>query len=116
MSLATSIRLAVGCCVAAVWLTDVSAREEAGNTSQLGILRQAEGLPKEFDEHFFDVPLAVRVDLDRGELHELDLGVSEPGGSVGICSNAALPAALPAQWLCEVLREVAAQYRDGDYP
>ena len=64
MSLATSIRLAVGCCVAAVWLTDVSAREEAGNTSQLGILRQAEGLPKEFDEHFFDVPLAVRVDLD----------------------------------------------------
>ncbi|HCN47210.1 MAG TPA: pca operon transcription factor PcaQ, partial [Pseudomonas sp.] len=59
---------------------------------------------------------AVRVDLDRGELHELDLGVSEPGGSVGICSNAALPSPLPAQWLCEVLREVAAQYRDGDYP
>jgi len=56
--------MAVGCCVAAVWLTDVSAREETGNTSQLGILRQAEGLPKEFDEHFFDVPLAVRVDLD----------------------------------------------------
>ncbi|MFD2641255.1 pca operon transcription factor PcaQ [Pseudomonas japonica] len=59
---------------------------------------------------------AVRVDLDRGELHELDLGVREPGGSVGICSNAALPSPLPAQWLCEVLREVAAQYRDGDYP
>jgi len=56
--------MAVGCCVAAVWLTDVSAREETGNTSQLGILRQAEGLPKEFDEHFFDVPLAVRIDLD----------------------------------------------------
>lgn len=64
MSLATSIRLAVGCCLAAVWLTDVSASEETGNTSQLGILRQAEGLPKEFDEHFFDVPLAVRIDLD----------------------------------------------------
>lgn len=59
---------------------------------------------------------AVRVDLDRGELCELDLGVSEPGGSVGICSNAALPLPLPAQWLCEVLREVAAQYRDGAYP
>ncbi|MFD2642717.1 TcfC E-set like domain-containing protein [Pseudomonas japonica] len=63
MSLATSIRLAVDCCVAAVWLTDVSAKE-TGQTSQLGILRQAEGLPKEFDEHFFDVPLAVRIDLD----------------------------------------------------
>ena len=64
MSLATSIRLAVGCCVASVWLTDVSAREETGQATQLGILRQAEGLPKEFNDHFFDVPLAVRVDLD----------------------------------------------------
>ncbi len=54
---------------------------------------------------------AVRVDLDAGELCELDLGVREPGGSVGICSNAALPPSLPAQWLCEVLREVAGAYR-----
>lgn len=30
----------------------------------LGVLRQADGLPKEFNDHFFDVPLAVRVDLD----------------------------------------------------
>ena len=59
---------------------------------------------------------AVRVDLQRGELCELDLGVREPGGSVGICSNAALPQALPAQWLCQVLREVAGQYREGHYP
>ena len=51
------------------------------------------------------------VDLDAGELCELDLGVREPGGSVGICSNAALPPSLPAQWLCEVLREVAGAYR-----
>ena len=29
-----------------------------------GILGQAKGLPREFSEHFFDVPLAVRVDLD----------------------------------------------------
>lgn len=27
-------------------------------------LGQAQGLPREFEEHFFDVPLAVRVDLD----------------------------------------------------
>ncbi|PWB36085.1 pca operon transcription factor PcaQ [Pseudomonas sp. SDI] len=59
---------------------------------------------------------AVRVDLDRGELCELELGAREPGGSVGICSNAALPQSLPAQWLCQVLREVAAQYREGHCP
>ncbi|MBM3106754.1 pca operon transcription factor PcaQ [Pseudomonas sp. P66] len=59
---------------------------------------------------------AVRIDLGRGELCELDLGVQEPGGSVGICSNAALPLSLPTRWLCEVLREVAGQYRDGSYP
>nr|WP_256675631.1 TcfC E-set like domain-containing protein [Pseudomonas sp. R5(2019)] len=35
-----------------------------GQNSYLGVLSQAQGLPKEFDEHFFDVPLAVRVDLD----------------------------------------------------
>lgn len=54
---------------------------------------------------------AVLIDLQRGELVELDLGVQEPGGSVGICRNAALPQSLPAQWLCEVLREVAGEYR-----
>ncbi|MNJ82259.1 hypothetical protein D3C77_815310 [compost metagenome] len=59
---------------------------------------------------------AVLLDLRRGELVELDLGVREPGGSVGICSNAALPQSLPGQWVCEVLREVAEQYRQGSYP
>lgn len=59
---------------------------------------------------------AVLIDLGRQELAELDLGVREPGGSVGICRNAALAQSLPAQWVCEVLREVAAQYRDGVYP
>jgi len=42
--------------------------------------------------------------------------VREPGGSVGICRNAALPQSLPGQWVCEVLREVAGEYRDGNYP
>jgi LysR family pca operon transcriptional activator len=59
---------------------------------------------------------AVLLDLRRGELAELDLGVSEPGGSVGICRNAALPLSLPGQWVCEVLRELAEQYREGRYP
>ncbi|NBA98450.1 pca operon transcription factor PcaQ [Pseudomonas sp. R5(2019)] len=59
---------------------------------------------------------AVYVDISRGELSELNLGVREPGGSVGICSNAALPLPLPAQWLCDAVREVAEQYRAGRYP
>jgi len=34
------------------------------------LLAQAKGLPSEFEEHFFDVPLAVRVELDRQFLGE----------------------------------------------
>lgn len=37
---------------------------------QPSLLAQAEGLPQEFHEHFFDVPLAVRVMLDNKELGE----------------------------------------------
>ncbi|MFS0826147.1 pca operon transcription factor PcaQ [Pseudomonas phoenicis] len=59
---------------------------------------------------------AVLIDLRQGDLRQLDLGGQEPGGSVGICRNAALPSSLPAQWLCEVLREVAEAYRAGLYP
>lgn len=54
---------------------------------------------------------AVREDLATGELRELDLGIKEPGGSVGICSNPTLPASLAMQWCCEALREAAARYR-----
>lgn len=32
--------------------------------AMLGIADQAQGLPREFEAHFFDVPLAVRIDLD----------------------------------------------------
>jgi hypothetical protein len=34
------------------------------------LLAQAKGLPSEFEEHFFDVPLAVRVELDQQLLGE----------------------------------------------
>ncbi|MFI8481033.1 pca operon transcription factor PcaQ [Pseudomonas sp. NPDC078700] len=53
---------------------------------------------------------AVRQDLDRGELVMLDLGLREPGGSVGICSNPSTAATLAAQWCCEALRASAAEY------
>ena len=64
MSLAISIRLTVGCCAATVWLAAASANGSTEQGSRSAVLRQAEGLPKGFEEHFFDVPLAVRVDLD----------------------------------------------------
>ncbi len=59
---------------------------------------------------------AVRLDLASGELLELDLGLREPGGSVGISSNASLPLPLAAQWAVQVLREVGLAYREGRYP
>jgi LysR family pca operon transcriptional activator len=59
---------------------------------------------------------AVRQDLEAGELVELELGIREPGGSVGLCSNPALPLSIPAQWCVDALREVGQAYREGTYP
>lgn len=42
----------------------------AATPSYTTLLVQADGLPKEFHEHFFDVPLAVRVMLDNQVLGE----------------------------------------------
>lgn len=55
---------------------------------------------------------AVRLDLQQAELVELNLGVQEPGGSVGICSNPTLAVSLAVQWCIETLREVAGEYRE----
>nr|WP_298145320.1 pca operon transcription factor PcaQ [uncultured Pseudomonas sp.] len=59
---------------------------------------------------------AVRLDLRKGELVELALGTQEPGGSVGICSNATLPLSAAAQSCLEVVRGVGRDYREGSYP
>ncbi|UVJ43866.1 TcfC E-set like domain-containing protein [Pseudomonas sp. LS1212] len=40
------------------------------SASPLGVLGQAKGLPADFHAHFFDVPLAVRVNLDGRPLGE----------------------------------------------
>ncbi|NUU36849.1 CS1-pili formation C-terminal domain-containing protein [Pseudomonas sp. C2B4] len=47
----------------------VAAPESAGTTPR-SLLAQAKGLPADFEEHFFDVPLAVRVELDQQPLGE----------------------------------------------
>ena len=89
---------------------------------QLGIsppTRRLETLSVALSRHYVRVsdavwvaPLdAVREDLATGELHEVNLGVKEPGGSVGICTNPTLPASLAMQWCCEALRDAAARYR-----
>lgn len=40
------------------------------DNSPRSLLAQAKGLPADFEEHFFDVPLAVRVELDQQPLGE----------------------------------------------
>ena len=59
---------------------------------------------------------AVRNALLRGELVELAPQLREAGGSLGVCSNAALPLSLGAHWCQEVLREVGRDYCEGVYP
>ncbi|WP_095079989.1 CS1-pili formation C-terminal domain-containing protein [Pseudomonas sp. Irchel s3h17] len=46
-----------------------AAPADKGHTPR-SLLAQAKGLPSEFEEHFFDVPLAVRVELDQQFLGE----------------------------------------------
>jgi len=49
--------------------TAVAAPMDNSHTPR-SLLAQAKGLPSEFEEHFFDVPLAVRVELDQRYLGE----------------------------------------------
>ncbi|MFJ7107539.1 CS1-pili formation C-terminal domain-containing protein [Pseudomonas sp. NPDC098740] len=42
----------------------------SAGTTPRSLLAQAKGLPTDFEEHFFDVPLAVRVELDQQPLGE----------------------------------------------
>ncbi|KAA0960444.1 CS1-pili formation C-terminal domain-containing protein [Pseudomonas sp. ANT_H12B] len=55
----------------ALFLCATAMAAPMGNGHTLGsLLAQAKGLPIEFEEHFFDVPLAVRVELDQQFLGE----------------------------------------------
>ena len=59
MAFSTLLRIAP---FAACLVTLPASAEPAGTA--MGVVSQAQGLPREFEAHFFDVPLAVRVDLD----------------------------------------------------
>jgi hypothetical protein len=56
--------------IALIVCVGVPAVASENPVAQPSLLAQAEGLPQEFQEHFFDVPLAVRVVLDNKELGE----------------------------------------------
>lgn len=61
-ALGLSVRMALGLAVG--WGPLQLALAEPADSRRFGVLQQAAGLPDEFTQHFFDVPLAVRVDLD----------------------------------------------------
>ncbi|PWE39387.1 CS1-pili formation C-terminal domain-containing protein [Pseudomonas prosekii] len=51
--------------LALLFCSSVLAAPTNGNTAPRSLLAQAKGLPAEFEEHFFDVPLAVRIERDQ---------------------------------------------------
>ncbi len=74
--------------------------------STLGVLSQAEQLPAGFQEHFFDVPLAVRVDVNAQLLGDalVVLGRDETIRLLSFTDTqaSALPEADRAQWLAQL--------------
>jgi len=57
----TSIAVALALLIS----TSVLAAPAADGTTPRSLLAQAKGLPEDFEAHFFDVPLAVRVERDQ---------------------------------------------------
>ncbi|MFI7803387.1 fimbrial usher protein [Pseudomonas sp. DD1] len=54
----------IAAALALLFCTGAFAADAATGTTPRSLLSQAKGLPADFEEHFFDVPLAVRVELD----------------------------------------------------
>jgi hypothetical protein len=52
------------CCASVQAATVTAEPAQARNKASLSLLEQTEGLPKDFLEHFFDLPLTVRIELD----------------------------------------------------
>jgi hypothetical protein len=56
--------------LALVICTSALAAPTPGTVTPASLLTQAQGLPAGFSDHFFDVPLAVQVELDQQPLGE----------------------------------------------
>jgi len=60
----------IAAALALLFCASAAAASESAGTTPRSLLAQARGLPADFEEHFFDVPLAVRVELDHQPLGE----------------------------------------------
>jgi len=60
----------IAAALALLFCAAAMAAPAASGTTPRSLLAQAKGLPADFEEHFFDVPLAVRVELDQQPLGE----------------------------------------------
>ncbi len=60
----------IAAALALLFCASAAAAPVSAGTTPRSLLAQAKGLPADFEEHFFDVPLAVRVELDQQPLGE----------------------------------------------
>lgn len=60
----------IAAALALLFCASAAAAPVSAGTTPRSLLAQAKGLPADFEEHFFDVPLAVRVELDHQPLGE----------------------------------------------
>ncbi|MHC8337747.1 CS1-pili formation C-terminal domain-containing protein [Pseudomonas sp. HLT2-19-2] len=60
----------IAAALALLFCASAMAAPVSAGTTPRSLLAQAKGLPADFEEHFFDVPLAVRVELDQQPLGE----------------------------------------------
>ncbi|WP_095058641.1 CS1-pili formation C-terminal domain-containing protein [Pseudomonas sp. Irchel s3f7] len=60
----------IAAALALLFCASALAAPDSAATTPRSLLAQAKGLPADFEEHFFDVPLAVRVELDQQPLGE----------------------------------------------
>ena len=91
-------------CCSIVLSTGINA--QVNTTSTLGVLSQAEHLPDGFQEHFFDVPLAVRIDVNAKFLGDalVILGRDETVRLLSFTDTqeSTLPEEDRAQWLAQL--------------
>nr|WP_315446726.1 TcfC E-set like domain-containing protein [uncultured Pseudomonas sp.] len=60
----------IAAALALLFCASAAVASNSAGTTPRSLLAQAKGLPADFEEHFFDVPLAVRVELDHQPLGE----------------------------------------------
>ncbi|VVM73887.1 hypothetical protein PS645_01906 [Pseudomonas fluorescens] len=60
----------IAAALALLFCASAAVASNSAGTTPRSLLAQAKGLPADFEEHFFDVPLAVRVELDQQPLGE----------------------------------------------